>query len=235
MERSGERSERMERRVSTRSPLPLIFLGAPGAGKGTQAIRISGRLGIPHISPGNIFRENVQRGTPLGALAKSYMDRGELVSDEIVNGMVRERLLQADCAGGFLLDGYPRTVAQAQALREILAGRGQQPPVVVDLKVSYGLIVERLSARRTCPTCHRVYNLKTQPPARDTVCDADQTPLVLRSDDREDAIRERLVAYELQTRPLIEFYRKEGRLLELDGEQRPEKITEDLSALLAAM
>jgi adenylate kinase len=228
-----ERSARMDTKGTTRATLPLIFLGAPGTGKGTQSIKISKMLGIPHISTGNIFRENVRNGTPLGCLAKTFMDRGELVSDEIVNGMVKERLHQPDCAGGFLLDGYPRTVAQAQVLKQILAERGQQEPVVVNLMVSYEAIVDRLSSRRTCPTCHSVYNVKTKKPSNDLQCDIDQTLLVQRSDDREDAIRERLVAYELLTAPLIEFYRKGGRLLQLDGEQPPDKITEDLGKLLA--
>lgn len=225
----------MDGQVTPRAGISLIFLGAPGTGKGTQSIKISQRLGIPHISTGNIFRENVQQGTPLGQQAKSFMDRGELVSDEIVNGMVRERLNQPDCTGGFLLDGYPRTVAQAQVLRKMLTDRGQQEPVVVNLMVSYEAIVERLSSRRTCPKCHEVYNLKTKQPLKDTLCDADATPLMQRSDDREDAIRERLVAYELLTAPLIEFYRKSGRLVQLDGEQQPEKITEDLSKLLKSL
>lgn len=188
---------------------------------------------MPHISTGNIFRDNVQRGTPLGLKARSFMDRGELVSDEIVNEMVKDRLSQPDCAEGFLLDGYPRTVAQAQVLRKELASRGQTEPLVVNLMVSYEAIVDRLSSRRTCPKCHGVYNLKTKKPARDTLCDADQTPLVQRSDDGEDAIRERLIAYELLTQPLLEFYRRSGKLVQLDGEQAPERITEELSQLLA--
>lgn len=223
----------MDGNGTSRAAVPLIFLGAPGTGKGTQSIKISQRLGIPHISTGNIFRENVQKGTPLGQMARTFMDRGELVSDEIVNGMVKDRLHQPDCNGGFLLDGYPRTVAQAEVLRQILGERGQQEPVVVNLMVSYEAIVARLSSRRTCPKCHEVYNLKTKKPAQDAVCDVDNTPLIQRSDDREGAIRERLVAYELLTAPLIEFYRKGGRLVQLDGEQQPEKITEDLSKLLA--
>lgn len=223
----------MNTKGTMRATLPLIFLGAPGTGKGTQAVRISEILGIPHISTGNIFRENVRVGTPLGTLAKSFMDRGDLVSDEIVNGMVKERLLQPDCAGGFLLDGYPRTVAQALVLQEILAERGLQEPVVVNLMVSYEAIVDRLSSRRTCPRCHAVYNVKTKRPSKDLQCDIDQTLLVQRSDDREDAIRERLVAYELLTAPLIDFYRKSGRLVQLDGEQPPDKITEELGRLLA--
>lgn len=225
----------MDGQATPRAGISLIFLGAPGTGKGTQSIKISQRLGIPHISTGNIFRENVQKGTPLGLQAKRFMDSGELVSDEIVNGMVKDRLSQSDCEGGFLLDGYPRTVAQAKVLREMLTGRGQQEPLVVNLMVSYEAIVDRLSSRRTCPKCHEVYNLKTKRPAVDAQCDLDATPLVQRSDDREDAIRERLVAYELLTAPLIEFYRKSGRLVQLDGEQQPEKITQDLGKLLSTL
>jgi len=225
----------MDGQATSRAGVSLIFLGAPGTGKGTQSIKISQRLGIPHISTGNIFRENIQQGTQLGLQAKSFMDRGELVSDDIVNGMVRDRLTQPDCSGGFLLDGYPRTVSQAQVLRKMLAERGQQEPLVVNLMVSYEAIVDRLSSRRTCPKCHEVYNLKTKKPVQDSLCDLDATPLVQRSDDREDAIRERLVAYELLTAPLLEFYRRSGRLVQLDGEQQPEKITEDLSKLLAGL
>ena len=174
----------MDGQGTPRAAISLIFLGAPGTGKGTQSIKISQRLGIPHISTGNIFRENVQQGTPLGLQAKSFMDRGELVSDEIVNGMVRDRLRQPDCAQGFLLDGYPRTVAQAQVLRQMMAERQQQEPVVVNLMVGYEVIVARLSSRRTCPKCHEVYNLKTKQPAKDALCDVDETPLIQRSDDR---------------------------------------------------
>ncbi len=217
---------------STRKVLPLIFLGAPGTGKGTQAVEISRRMGIPHISTGAIFRENVRQETPLGALAKKFMDKGELVSDEVVNKMVMERLAQPDCATGFLLDGYPRTVSQAEALRDVLKQKDQGAPVVVNLKVPYDVIVNRLSGRRTCPTCHRVYNLRTKPPSRDGVCNADGTELAQRSDDREEAIRERLIAYELLTAPLLDFYRRIGSLLQLDGEQPPEKITEELGGLL---
>ena len=217
---------------STRKVLPLIFLGAPGTGKGTQAVEISHLLAIPHISTGAIFRENVRQGTPLGALAKKFMDKGELVSDEVVNKMVMERLTQPDCATGFLLDGYPRTVSQAEVLRDVLKQKDQGPPVVVNMKVPYDVIVSRLSGRRTCPTCHRVYNLRTKPPSRDGVCDSDGTELAQRSDDRDEAIRERLIAYELLTAPLLNFYQRIGILLQLDGEQQSEKITQKLSELL---
>lgn len=225
----------MSRNTNVPTAWPLIFLGAPGAGKGTQAREISQRLGIPHISTGAIFRENVRRGTPLGLLAKGCMEKGELVSDDVVNTMVRERLRQPDCVEGFLLDGYPRTVAQAKALRGMLHERGQDSPVVVNLRVSYDVIVERLSGRRTCPVCQRTYNLRSQPPHRDNVCDADGAALEQRADDREEAIRERLAAYEAQTAPLIDFYRTEGRILEVNGEQSPAQISDELGRLLAQL
>jgi adenylate kinase len=225
----------MSRNTQSQAGRPLIFLGPPGAGKGTQATEIAKRLGIPHISTGAIFRENVRQGTPLGLLAKGLMEKGELVKDEVVNTMARERLRQPDCAGGFLLDGYPRTVAQARELRAILKEMGQPPPVVVSLRVRYDVIVERLSGRRTCPACHRTYNLRSQPPLRDNVCDVDGVALVQRADDREEAIRERLAAYERQTAPLVDFYRNEGVLLEVNGEQSPSEITSDLDRLLASV
>jgi adenylate kinase len=213
----------------------LIFMGAPGAGKGTQATEIARRLGIPHISTGAIFRQNVREGTPLGVLAKGFMDRGELVPDDVVNTMVRERLKQPECADGFLLDGYPRTVAQAQELKKILREIGQGDPVVVNLGVRYDVIVQRLSGRRTCPACQRVYNLRSQPPRLDSVCDFDGTPLVQRTDDGEEAIRQRLAAYERQTAPLVDYYRREGQVLQVDGEQSPVEISNELSRLLATV
>ena len=210
----------------------LVFLGAPGAGKGTQAREVCNRLGVPHISTGDILRANVGKQTPLGLLAKSLMDRGELVSDEVINGMVQDRLRQPDCQGGFLLDGYPRTLAQAEALRALLKEKGYGAPVVVNLRVGYNVIVKRLGGRRICPVCQRTYNLNSQPPLRDGVCDADGSPLQQRADDREEAIRERLLAYEAQTAPLIEFYKKEGRFLDVDGEQSSEQISSELARLL---
>ena len=213
--------------------LSLILLGAPGAGKGTQARVIASTLGIPHISTGAILRKNLQQGTALGHLAKEMVEKGELVTDEIINNMVRERLRESDCAQGFLLDGYPRTVAQAEEFRAMVKEMGLAPPVVVNLRVSYDVIVERLSGRRTCPACQRTYNLHTQPPLRDGVCDADGVKLELRADDRPEAIRERLVTYERETAPLVDFYQNEGGLLEVDGEKSPEEISGELGRLLA--
>lgn len=214
------------------SPGPIVFLGPPGAGKGTQARGIAKRLGIPHISTGDMFRDNVEKGTPLGKAAKSIMEAGDLVGDDLVNEMVRNRLSQPDCARGFLLDGYPRTLPQAQALRQILQEKGPSDPVVVNLKVSYNVVVKRLSGRRVCPVCNRTYNLNSQPPARDCVCDDDGTPLQQRSDDREKAIRERLSAYDAQTAPLVNFYKSDGPFFEIDADQTPGQITSALSSLL---
>jgi adenylate kinase len=174
----------------------------------------------------------VEKRTPLGLLAKGFMDRGELVSDPVVNAMVRERLEQPDCARGFLLDGYPRTLAQAAALKELLRALGRDIAVVVNLRLEYNVLVDRLSGRRTCPVCQRTYNLRSQPPAKPGVCDDDGAALQQRPDDREEAIRERFSAYQTRSTPLIDFYRSEGRLLEVNGDQRPEEITEELSRRL---
>lgn len=206
----------------------VVFLGPPGAGKGTQARRVARHLHIPHISTGDLFREQVSQGTPLGLRAKTLMERGELVSDDVVNEMVRQRLAEPDCAKGFLLDGYPRTLAQADALEEMLRQRGCGSPVVVNLRVSYNVLVNRLGGRRICPVCQRTYNLVSQPPRNDSVCDDDGASLQQRPDDREEAIRERLSAYEAQTAPLLEYYKKEGRLYEVNADRSPEKITDEL-------
>ena len=213
-------------------PGPVIFLGLPGAGKGTQAREISKRLGIPHISTGEMFRENVEKGTPLGNIAKSIMAAGELVRDDLVNEMVRTRVRGEDCKKGFLLDGYPRTLAQAAALKDILKEIGQKDPVAINLRVSYNVVVRRLSGRRVCPVCNRTYNLISQPPARDVLCDDDGTPLQQRSDDHEEAVRERLSAYEAQTAPLMEFYTQTGRFFEIDADQSPLAISSGVSRLL---
>ena len=162
------------------------------------------------------------------------MEAGGLVNDDLVNEMVRNRLGREDCKRGSLLDGYPRTLPQAEALKGILKQIAQKDPVVVNLSVSYNEVVRRLSGRRVCPVCKRTYNLSSQPPARDGVCDDDGASLQQRSDDREEAIRERLSAYEAQTAPLIEFYKKSGRFFEVDGDQSPQEITGALSRLLQA-
>ena len=211
----------------------LIFLGPPGAGKGTQSRQVAEFLGIPHISTGDMLREHVQKGTPLGRLARDFMDRGELVSDEVVSEMVRERLREPGCEKGFLLDGYPRTLAQARTLQELLQQSGLGTPIVINLRLAYNVIVERLSGRRICPVCQRTYNLNSQPPRHDGVCDQDGASLQQRPDDCEEAIRERLLAYEAQTAPLIDYYREEARFLDVDGDRSPDRIAQELIQLLA--
>ncbi len=213
---------------------PVILLGAPGAGKGTQAKRISERYGIPQISTGDLLRENISRGTQLGMEARSRMERGELVPDELVCKMVADRLAQPDCARGFILDGFPRTVAQAEWLDKHLAGNhifdrknGSSAPVVIQFAVEYNQLLQRLTGRRTCPTCGRIYNVHTQPPLKEGVCDIDGSALVTRKDDRDDVILERLRTYELQTLPLVNYYRQRNRLREVDGGGAVDRITAD--------
>jgi adenylate kinase len=179
-----------------------------------------------------MFRENVAQGTALGKAVQSILDKGDLVPDDLVNRMVRDRLGWEDCRQGFLLDGYPRSVAQAEALQEILKEKGLKDPIVVNLHVSYNVIVERLSGRRVCPVCGRIYNLTSNPPAKDCVCDDDGTPLIMRSDDREEAIHERLSEYEARTAPVVDYYKRKGRLIEIDADQSPEEITGALTQIL---
>jgi len=209
---------------------PVIFLGAPGAGKGTQAKLIMQRYGIPQISTGDLLRDNVSRGTELGKQAKAFMDKGELVPDQLVCDMVAVRLRDTDCDPGFILDGFPRTVGQAEWLDGLLKGdffqkRCSLPPVVVNFRVSYNQLLRRLTGRRTCPACGRIYNVHFQPPRVADACDVDGSKLVTRKDDSEEVIAERLKAYERQTLPLIDYYRRQGRLREVDGERAPEQVT----------
>jgi len=219
-------------RADSPSRTALVFLGPPGAGKGTQARLLARGLSIPHISTGDLFRDHVEKKTPLGLTAKAFMERGELVSDEVVNNMVRERLQEPDCDSGFLLDGYPRTLPQAEMLKEFLRERSCGAPLVVNLGVSYTESVKRLGGRRICPVCQRTYNLVSQPPSKDTVCDDDGAALQQRPDDREEAIRERLSAYEAQTAPLIEYYKAQGSLHEVNAERTPELISEELMRVI---
>jgi adenylate kinase len=218
---------------------PIILLGAPGAGKGTQAKVIAAQYGIPQISTGDILRENVGKGTELGKQAKVIMEKGELVPDKLVCDMVADRLSQPDCRRGFILDGFPRTVAQAQWLDSFLNdkfferhGVAKLPPVVIDIAVGYNQLLKRLTGRRSCPTCGRIYNVYFQPPRADEVCDADGSKLLTRKDDTEAVISERLKAYERQTLPLAEYYGKQGRLVRVDGDRDVEAVTAGTLAVL---
>jgi adenylate kinase len=202
----------------------IVLLGSPGSGKGTQAKMLTECLKVPHISTGDMLRDRIRRGTELGTAVVATMQSGALVSDEVVNQMVEERLSQTDAANGFVLDGYPRTLTQAEHLCGWLDGRGIRE-VVIHLAVDYNIIIARLSGRRECPLCGTLYNVAFQPPKVDELCDLDGTKLVVRDDDHESIIRERLDAYEEQTRPVLEMYRRAGRrLIEVDGSNDPPAV-----------
>jgi len=209
---------------------PVILLGPPGAGKGTQAKQIAARYGIPQISTGDLLRDEVARGTCLGLHAKAIMDRGELVPDELLYGMVAERLRQADCRRGFILDGFPRTAAQAGWLdafleKEFFDKSQMCSPVVIQLVVDYTQLLLRLTGRRSCPTDGRLYNIHFQPPRVAGLCDVDGTPLIIRDDDREEVVAARLAAYEAQTKPVVDYYRAQGRLVPVNADQPIAEVT----------
>jgi len=218
---------------------PIILLGPPGAGKGTQAKRISEHYGVPQISTGDILREQVQRGTPIGIEARDIMARGDLVPDELMYGMVAERLRQADCERGFILDGFPRTAAQAGWLDAFLEheffdnmARSKCLPIVIRIDVDYNLILRRIAGRRSWPACGRIYNVYLQPPRVADTCDYDGSKLIARDDDREEVIRDRLERYDLQTRPVAEYYERKGRLEAVNGEMPVERVTEEIIRLI---
>lgn len=206
-----------------------VLLGPPGAGKGTQAKIISEKKGLPHISSGDIFRENLKNETELGKLAKGYMERGELVPDELTIAMIAERLARPDCQNGALLDGFPRTPAQARALDEMLEGMGAKVTWVPYINVPEEVLVERLTGRWTCRRDPKhIYNMQSNPPRVPGVCDIDGGELYQRDDDKEETIKNRIQVYFKQTMPLIEYYRNAGVLIEVDGQQSIEKVGSDL-------
>ena len=193
----------------------LILLGAPGAGKGTQAENICDRLSIPAISTGNILREAVKEGTEMGKVAKSYMDEGKLVPDEVVIGIIRDRLAQEDCKNGFILDGFPRTVAQAQALDDSGVGIDR----VIDIEVPDERIERRMGGRRVCADCGASYHVEYKPSKVQDVCDKCGGPLAIRKDDKPETVRDRLAVYHAQTEPLIDYYRSKGKLVVVEGQE----------------
>lgn len=204
--------------------LNLIFLGPPGAGKGTQAQRLARRFAIPQLSTGDILRRAVADRTPLGKQAKALMDAGKLVPDEVVNGIVDEALARPEAERGFLLDGFPRTVAQATALDEMLARRGRKIDYVLNLDVPTDVLVDRLSGRLSCPKDGSVYHLRTNPPKRPGLCDRDDTPLVQRPDDKPEAVRRRLAEYENKTALLTDYYKPRGVLRTIEGVGTPDEV-----------
>jgi len=218
-----------------KNPVYLIFLGPPMSGKGTQSARLTAQLGIPQVSSGDLFRENIKNQTSLGLEAKSYIDRGDLVPDEVTIGMVKDRLNREDCADGALLDGFPRTIIQAEALDGILAELGASLSGVISVDVPEDVLVERASGRRICRACGQSYNLTSNPPQKDGICDLDGGELYQREDDKPATVRQRLAVYQAQTSPLIEYYRSRGILKEINGNQPIGDVSKDLVEVIAGL
>ena len=214
----------------------MLLMGAPGVGKGTQAKGIMAAWGIPQISTGDLLRDHRDRGTQLGVAATQLMDAGKLVPDDLVNQMVAERLQRPDTVRGYILDGYPRTLAQAEWLdRRLAAVPSGLPLIAVSIQVSYTQLLRRITGRRICPTCQRIYNVYLQPPKLDTVCDVEGTPLVQRADDVEAVFHERMRTYAALTAPVVEHYRATSRFVEVDGEQPAADVTAGIMAAVARL
>ncbi|PHF05440.1 adenylate kinase [Bacillus wiedmannii] len=213
----------------------LILMGLPGAGKGTQAEQIVAKYNIPHISTGDMFRAAMKAETEMGLQAKSFIDKGALVPDEVTIGIVRERLSQEDCVRGFLLDGFPRTVAQASALEEIMKDLGKKIDYVLNINVDSGLLLTRLTGRRICKECGATYHLEFNPPAKADVCDKCGGGLYQRSDDNEETVANRLDVNIKQTKPLLDFYEELGYLQSINGEQDINKVFADIDVLIGGL
>ena len=211
--------------------MKIVLLGPPGAGKGTQAKSISNRYSIPHISTGDIFRKNISEETPLGIEAKGYMDKGLLVPDEVTINMVKDRLTWEDCKNGYLLDGFPRTVAQAEALEAFLNSRDEKIDTALLIDVPKEFILERMTGRRVCLSCGASYHVKFNPTKVEGICDVCGSEVVQRKDDREDTVRERLDVYERQTQPLIDFYKEKNLLSTVDGTKAINEVFNDICEL----
>lgn len=214
--------------------MKIVMLGAPGAGKGTQAKKIADKYQIPHISTGDIFRANIKSGTDLGLKAKSFMDQGLLVPDEITIGMLMDRIKQDDCENGYVLDGFPRTIPQAESLTKALMAFGQKIDYAIDIDVPDENIISRMSGRRACVTCGATYHIVFAPPAKEGICDVCGSQLILRDDDKPETVQKRLAVYHDQTKPLIDYYRNEGVLAEVDGTQEMETVFQSIVDILGA-
>ncbi len=208
--------------------MKIVMLGAPGAGKGTQAKQIAAKYEIPHISTGDIFRANLKEGTPLGLKAKEYMDKGSLVPDELTLELIMDRFKQPDCKNGYVLDGFPRTIPQAEALTKALADNNDAIDYAVNVEVPDEKIIDRMSGRRACAKCGGTFHIKYNPTKVEGVCDLCGGELYIRDDDKPEIVKKRLDTYHAQTQPLIEYYEKAGKLKEVDGTQDVNKVFEDI-------
>ena len=212
--------------------MKVIMLGAPGAGKGTQAKKLAAEYSIPHISTGDIFRANIKEGTELGKKAKAYMDAGQLVPDELVCDLVVDRIQQDDCKNGYLLDGFPRTIPQAEALDAAVEKLGEKIDYAVNIDVPDDNIINRMSGRRACVGCGATYHIVFNPPKVEDVCDVCGKSLILRDDDKPETVRTRLDVYHAQTQPLIDYYAGRGVLVTVDGTQNMDKVFSDIKDIL---
>jgi len=217
------------------SELNLILLGPPGAGKGTQAERLVEDFGLPYYATGDILRRAVKDGTELGRKAKEYMDRGDLVPDDVISGVVVERIDSPEALDGFLLDGFPRTIGQAEALDEALAPLGRKPTAVLSIEVPDEEVVRRLSGRRVCERNSHPYHVDFDPPKNEGFCDQDGSALVQRDDDREDTVKHRLDVFHEQTAPLVDYYERQGLLRRFDGSRSPDEVHQHIRATLATL
>ncbi|MDE7297609.1 MAG: adenylate kinase [Lachnospiraceae bacterium] len=213
--------------------MKIVMLGAPGAGKGTQAKMIAAKYGIPHISTGDIFRANIKNGTELGKKAKTYMDQGALVPDELTLELIMDRFKQADCANGYVLDGFPRTIPQAEALTKALADEGGKLDFAINVEVPDENIVNRMAGRRACLSCGGTYHIVYNPTKKEGICDACGGELVLRDDDKPETVAKRLDVYHTQTQPLIDYYAGQGILKEVDGTKDVSEVFDAITAILA--
>ena len=212
--------------------MKIVMLGAPGAGKGTQAIMISEKFGLPHISTGDIFRSNIKNGTELGKEAKKYMDEGRLVTDELTVRILLDRVSREDCAGGYVLDGFPRTIPQAEVLTKELSAMGDAIDFALNIDVPDENIVNRMSGRRSCPSCGATYHIQYVPPKKEGICDECGNALILRDDDKPETVLNRLKVYHEQTQPLIDYYNAAGVLRTIDGTRDVDTVFNEICSIL---